>query len=472
MPIVHARSRNDNHYQLKLDGLTSSLAKIQSRLLAKGRSFSECEAGLLAAANEAVRRCLEADLQRRADELSRNVRIAGFEYRRHQPGHARYYSLCGELRVRRHTYRRCGEHNGPTVVPVELEAGLIEKCTPALAYALAQGHAKAPIRIVERELRAAHRIPPCRATLHRRARALGKSICAQKERLETIVRKQELVPPEAIAINLGLDRTTIPMEEAVTEGDWPRRGGRNITVRYRMAYIGTLTFTDRKGKPLATRRYAVPAHRGSTGILRRLLADLKSALAQRPKLNVGVVQDNSPELWNVVRAAFRADPLMKEHGWRETVDWYHLMQYLARVLAVLIRCPAERMQLLDRWRAALLRSDRAILSIVRWMDRWLFGLDAKSRKFRAFVRVHGIYLVYWRHFRYASLASLGLDAGSGVTEGACKSIIKMRTNRSGQRWTKKGVEGVLAIASLLESERLEAAWPHFERHYRVDCIAA
>ena len=165
MPIVHARSRNDNHYQLKLDGLTSSLAKIQSRLLAKGRSFSECEAGLLAAANEAVRRCLEADLQRRADELSRNVRIAGFEYRRHQPGHARYYSLCGELRVRRHTYRRCGEHNGPTVVPVELEAGLIEKCTPALAYALAQGHAKAPIRIVERELRAAHRIPPCRATL-------------------------------------------------------------------------------------------------------------------------------------------------------------------------------------------------------------------------------------------------------------------------------------------------------------------
>lgn len=332
MPIVHARSGNDNHYSAKLDGLTSSLAKLQSKLLAEGRSFSECEAGLLAAANEAVRRCLESDLQRRADALPRNLRIGGFEYQRHQPGHARYYSLCGELRVRRHTYRRCGERNGPTVVPAELDAGLIEKCTPALAYALAQGHAKAPIRIVERELRAAHRI--------------------------------------------------------------------------------------------------------------------------------------------VLRAAFRADPVMKARGWRETVDWYHLMQYLARILAVLIHCPTERMQVLDRWRAALLRSDRAILSIVRWMHRWLFGLDAKSRKFRAFVRVHGIYLVYWRHFRYASLRSLGLHAGSGVTEGACKSIIKMRTNRSGQRWTKKGVEGVLAIASPLESDRLGAAWPHFERRYRVDCIAA
>ena len=355
---------------------------------------------------------------------------------------------------------------------MELDAGLIEKRTPAFAYALAQGHAKAPIRIVERELRAAHRIPPCRATLHRRARAVGKSICAHTERLESLARQQKAVPTEAVATNLGLDRTTIPMEEAITEGDWPRRGGRNITVRYRMAYIGTLTFTDKKGTPLATRRYAVPAHRGSTGILRRLLADLRSALSQRPKLNVGVIQDNAPELWNVVRAAFRADPVMKQHGWRETVDWYHLMQYLARVLAVLIRCPEQRAQLLERWRAALRRSDRAILSIVRWMNRWSFGLDAKSRKFRAFVRVHGIYLVYWRHFRYASLASLGLHAGSGVTEGACKSIIKMRTNRSGQRWTKKGVEGVLAIASLLESERLDAAWSHFERYYRVDCIAA
>jgi len=37
---------------------------------------------------------------------------------------------------------------------MELDAGLIEKRTPAFAYALAQGHAKAPIRIVERGLRA------------------------------------------------------------------------------------------------------------------------------------------------------------------------------------------------------------------------------------------------------------------------------------------------------------------------------
>jgi hypothetical protein len=471
MTILHAHSANDNHHKAEPDRLTAALEEIQSRLLTNGSSFSECEAGLLAAANEAVRRCLQAELQRRADELPQNLRIGSFEYRRHQSGNCKYYSLCGELRVRRHTYRRCGEHNGPTVVPVELDAGLIEKCTPAFAYAVARGYAKAPIRIVEQELRAAHRIPPCRATLHRRARALGKAIRVQSERLESVVRQQEVVPVGAVAINLGLDRTTIPMEEAVAEGDWPRRGGRNVTVRYRMAYVGTLTFTDQDGEPLVTRRYAVPAHRGSAGILRSLLADLRRALAQRPTLHVGVVQDNAPELWNVMRAALRADPVMRHRKWRETVDWYHLMQYLARVLAVLIRCPSERAQLLGSWRAALLRSDRAVHTIVQWIDQWL-GLDSKSRKFRALVRVHGIYLVYTRHFRYASLASLGLYAGSGVTEGACKSLIKMRANRSGQRWTRKGVDGVLAIASLLQSDRLDAAWPHFERHYRATCIAA
>ena len=56
--------------------------------------------------------------------------------------------------------------------------------------------------------------------------------------------------------------------------------------------------------------------------------------------------------------------------------------------------------------------------------------------------------MYWRHVPQAALASLGSHAARGVTEG----------------------DGVLATASLLESERLDTAW--FERHYRVHYIAA
>lgn len=472
MTILRFCASNDNHEISAIDSLVATCRRFVSDLTNKGKSFSECESAVLELTNEAVRRCLEGELQRRAKDMARELCIDGVPYRSHQPGTGKYYSLCGELRVQRQTYRQRGVRNGPIVVPLELDAGLIERCTPAFAYALTRGYGKAPIRIVEQELRAARRLSPSRSTLDRLARALGNSLRTQAERLEKAARQNESVPAGAVAVNIGLDRTTIPMEEATEEGDWPRRGGRNITVRYRMAYVGTFTLTNREGEPLVTRRYAAPVHRGSVGVLRRLLADVKHALAQRPGLNLGIVQDNAPELWNVMRAALRADPILSKRKWRETVDWYHLMQYLGRVLTVLIRCPTQRAEMLERWRSALQRTDRAIHHIANWIDRWAFRLDSRSRKFREYVGVVGIYLVCRPHFRYASLASLGLHAGSGVTEGACKSIIKMRAHRSGQRWTRKGIDGVLGIASLLESERLDACWSHFETLYRANCVAA
>jgi hypothetical protein len=48
-----------------------------------------------------------------------------------------------------------------------------------------------------------------------------------------------------------------------------------------------------------------------------------------------------------------------------------------------------------------------------------------------------------------------------VTEGACKFLITTRAKRSGQRWTKRGISAVLALRSLLASERLAAFWKLF-----------
>jgi len=51
--------------------------------------------------------------------------------------------------------------------------------------------------------------------------------------------------------------------------------------------------------------------------------------------------------------------------------------------------------------------------------------------------------------------------GSGVTEGACKSLITRRTKRSGQRWRERGIEAVLALRSIVHSDR----WPRFWRSF-------
>ena len=68
------------------------------------------------------------------------------------------------------------------------------------------------------------------------------------------------------------------------------------------------------------------------------------------------------------------------------------------------------------------------------------------------------------------LRAVGLPVGSGVTEGACKSVIKMRTNGSGQRWRPQGLTAVLTLRSLHLSDRLPRFWANFSRRYRNEVL--
>ena len=73
-----------------------------------------------------------------SDGYAEELLIDGVLFRRsHDPGEVLYHSLNGSLPVMRATYRRVGQRNGPTAVPLDLDAGLVERGTPALGYSIA-----------------------------------------------------------------------------------------------------------------------------------------------------------------------------------------------------------------------------------------------------------------------------------------------------------------------------------------------
>jgi len=60
---------------------------------------------------------------------------------------------------------------------------------------------------------------------------------------------------------------------------------------------------------------------------------------------------------------------------------------------------------------------------------------------------------------YADQIKNNLSIGSGVTEAACKELIKARFGRSGMRWKNKGAASVLATRSLTMTKgRWGAFW--------------
>ncbi len=481
MGTVHQFPSQHNQTSVPAEALAHALSRAIDATVGADASFETREVAALALTNEATRVFLERDLLAIADRHGAQVEVDGVMYHQHEPGTVRYYTLCGALDIERWTYRAMGVRNGPTLVPLDLDAGLVERTSPALGFRIALGYAKDHMRSCAEDMTADHRCPPSRSTLERVAKAIGTAATAVAPRIEPRLRRAERVPAGAVAIALGLDRTSVPMEEDVPAGEPPatRRKTRHtpytrttpapVTVNYRMAYVGTLSFHDASGTELATRRYAAPAHASPTArVVRPLLADMRQALRQMPTLAVGVVQDGAPELWNLLRSALAAEPLVTT--FYEAIDRYHLNERLAEVLRYVEPDTAIRRAQLSRWNESLDGYDHTIYRIRAWVrDR---QADALARHDRTRLEQLAPHLTYLENnaslMRYARLRAVGLPVGSGVTEGACKSVIKMRTNGSSQRWRPEGLEAVLTLRSLHMSDRLPRFWANFARGYRQE----
>lgn len=471
---------NRETYRRAVAGARAALERAVAATVPADASFADRERAILAAANDACRLFLETTLQATAEAHPDQVRVDDVLYERHHEGTVVYHSLCGPLEVRRATYREVGERNGPTVVPLDGATGLIEGATPALAYRVALGYAQGPGRHAEEQMHADHRQPPSRSTLERLGKAIGAQTHRVAPRIEAALRREETLPEGTHAIVVGLDRTTVPMEEPRSVGAAPttRRKARTtpyvrtppgpVDVKYRMAYVGTVSLVDRTGEALVTRRYAIAATEDPAGLTARMMADLNRARTQAPRLPVGIVQDAAPELWTLLRTALTTETRLRR--WHEGIDRFHLNERLAEILRLVEPDARRRHQQLRRWNTALDTDDGAIDRIARWIAQQIPAHDGEAL---STLEEHWTYVVNNNdRLRYATLRRVGLPCGSGATEGACKSVVAMRAKGSGQRWHDDGVTAALNLRAIYLSERLPTLWSHFAAEYSADVQAA
>ena len=455
-------------------------AEVDARV-GSGAAFADREQCLLRVANEAICGVQARELQELADRFNEceEVVVEGALYRKHRDGTVAYHGLCGSMSAYRWTFRAVGVHNGPTIVPLELAAGLVERATPALAAALLSGYGAKPPREVERSMHADFREPPSRRATDRIVKQAGSHLREVLPSIEPVIRAEESLPVGTKAVSVGLDRTSTPMEEPLgTNRDvdhskrrkkkrikpYQRTPPAPIEVNYRMAYVGTVSFVDVDGRALRTIRYSASAEEGPAGIVESMMRDLLHARRVDPALPIAVIQDAAPELWNLVRRA------MAKHGLTPTaemIDRYHLNERLAKVLRATRRTEPWREEKMREWNAMLDEDDDAIEAITAWVR------DTRERAAPKVCEQLYDELTYLENnkdrMRYASHRRAGLPVGSGPTEGACKSVVGVRACGSGQRWHTTGLDSVLTLRALLLSERLPGSIELLRRdHYTAE----
>ena len=212
-------------------------------------------------------------------------------------------------------------------------------------------------------------------------------------------------------------------------------------VRYRMAYAGVIHLLDKYKKPLRTLRFAATAEDRPHGMLDRMERELVSLRRQAPDAKVVVVQD-------------LVQPMLDEvaPGWEGLVDWYHVSEHLADAARAIHPKLGDQTRQLRAWQCRLRSASRACTTIARALDKQAAKRRGAARKR---LQNHADYLFFNdKTLNYARFRRHGWPIGSGPLEGACKSTIKQRANRSGQRWSNEGLRGVLALRSLDDSLRL------------------
>ena len=418
--------------------------------------------------------------------------INGVRHKRHELGQVEYHSLCGSMEIERYTYRQTGVHNGPTVVPMELIAGLMERATPALAFRAALGDAQCPSRQWEEQLHASHRKPPSRSTLERIGKNIGETVRKVMPEILPIVRDEEEIHEEAVGLTIGLDRTTIPMEEPLRKGDirdpslkrrkkpYVRRPPKPVEVNYRMGYVGTVNLSGEDGESVQTYKYGCSADVDPVHILKMMTDDLIQIQNRRkasflPPLPLGIVQDGAPEMWNLVESALAK--AMPGERFQKGIDRFHLTERLAASLKALRDpCSRDRELILNEWRMKLESSDAAIDEIERILKSEMKGDMKRKQLSKANAEILRTHLTYIknnkRYMRYAILRKHGIPTGSGATEGACKSLIMIRTKGCGQRWHSFGVNAVLSLRGLYLSGRLCPFWNVMCEHRKANIQSA
>lgn len=329
----------------------------------------------------------------------------------------KYESPFGAIRVQRYAYQ--SPAGGATFIPLEARARIIGNSTPRFAKLVASKYSHSNAGVVQRDLLESLHRKVSRCYIQDVSALVAEGIEAKSRVWET--GGEEPPADEVATIGIGLDGVCMLFCE---DG-------------YRQAMVGTIAFYDGGGNRLHTHYVAAAPEHGKRAFLERMDHEIARVKGRHPRARYVGVSDGASD--------FR--PWLQKHTTTRVLDFWHLSEYLGEASKAMFRRTAEREEWMDQRCHHLKHSHGAAAEILGEIEAALDqpGLSAAKR---------GTLETTARYMRnnlkrtnYASYRKSHLPIGSGITEAACKSVVKQRMCGSGMKWKFSGAETVLTLRS-------------------------
>src|SRR3954465_3044528 len=312
-------------------------------------------------------------------------------------GEKDYQPPSGVATVARHVYQ--GTHGGPTYCPLDRDARIVVSSTPKFARTVAHKYAESSSARLREDLRQNHGRTISRGLARDIAEAVASVAQIKQEDWSYSLPKLEQ-PPASVGI--GLDGTCLLMGE---DG-------------WREAMVGTLAFFDESGERQHTVYLAATPEYGKAKFLARLEAEIGRAKLKFPGARYVGLADGASGNWE----------FLGRHTSVQVVDFWHAAEYLGKAAVVLYRGqPGAREAWLEDACHRLKHEPGGaewVLKRLRRLARerpWARADEDVQRAITYFANQPGA-----GRGDYAARVAANEPIGSGVTEAACKVIVKQR----------------------------------------------
>jgi hypothetical protein len=377
--------------------------------------------GAIQEATNAVGRCVTEEALKRFDTDGSAIRLGEIKLTARGRDPKVYQSPYGEVQVERYVYQ--SSRGGRIFCPLEHQGRIVRGATPRFASQLSHKYAQLNVRAVQADLEQNHGRKVAASYIQHVAEWVGTIATAKEE--DWAYAMPTLQSPITTVV-VSLDGAMIPMADS--EG-------------YREAMVGTLSFYDPEGERQHTIYLAAAPEYGKGEFLQRMEREIARAKQQFPDALYLGIADGAASNWR----------FLEQHTQRQLIDFFHTTEYVGKIAQALYpqrHAEAQR----GHWQHAhckKLKHDPEALDLLIGEAQRVSQRRSLAQKVREDALSAWTYLTNHRHqMDYAGFTAAGLPIGSGVTEAACKTLVKQRLCASGMRWKNKGAKIVLSLRAL------------------------
>jgi hypothetical protein len=347
-----------------------------------------------------------------------------------------YQTPYGVAPVERHVYQ--SSRGGKTYCPLDRNARIVVSSTPKFAKMVSHKYAEFGSARVIKDLAENHGRVVARCFVQDVTDAVAAVALAKEEGWEYALPEPE---EPTSTITIGIDGTCLLM----CEDGW------------RETMVGTIGFYDAEGERQQTIYLGATPEYGKATFLGRMEREIERVKASHPKARYVGLADGAKGNWE----------FLGRHTEVQVIDFWHAAEYLSDAGDALFAGSAGAKK---PWLEASCHRLKHEVGAARQLIRDLKRTAAEKGVSPNQEDVAAAITYFTNQSRqgrmdYSELVESHVPIGSGVTEAACKVLVKQRLCGSGMKWKEPGAAAVLSLRCLsYTTDRWSQFWKKIDQY--------